>query len=177
MEYAKIVGGRVARITSQIPDEGTYLPLIDNTDYDTEYNRICYEFKCNIPDFIISSIQVLSVKTLVPLPVDIIKDKVFGLQKKKRQEKQLGSFLFEGIDIPLKDREDSLIITSLPEIPTNFKVGSGVWKQLSTEEIVAFKQAHHNHVQVAYTWEMEENTKVVAMTTISELSAYIEEIL
>ena len=105
--------------------------------------------------------------------VDSIKTEVYQAQKEERQQKQLGSFMAGELPVTLKDREDSLIISSLPESDTRYKLGQGNWITLSAAEVIALKEAHRLHVQAAYDWEMGANAEVDALVTIDELAAYL----
>ena len=105
---------------------------------------------------------------------DEVKELILQQQKEKRQKMQLGSFMVGDMEVFLKDREDSLIISSLNETETRYKVGQGQWVTLTPNDIVALKAAHHAHVQAAYDWEMTENEKVLAMNTLDELAEYFK---
>lgn len=170
--FAKINKGRVTGLVESIRTEGEYLPALVTHLYDEEYPEFFYEKKSEIPVFGIRDKHVDVYYHYEVKSFDNIRDEIIKLQKVARQKMQLGSLSIEGIDIYLKDREDSLIISALSEQPTNFKVGSGQWVSLTTEEVIALKQAHNSHVKSAYNWEMENNKVVMDMSTTEELLNY-----
>jgi hypothetical protein len=149
-------------------DEPTYSYVIN---VDTWLDEVSLELKSDwtfLPTDYVEKVAVQGLKS-----VEAVKTELYQSQKEERQKKQLGEFQFSGMAVVLKDREDSLIISSLPEAATRYKLGQGQWITLSIAQVVALKEAHRLHVQAAYDWEMNANADVDALTTLDEIEAYL----
>ena len=170
MKYARVRNNKVVKIDSvEFPDS---MPIKKVWEIPTDYPLDFYhtgKIYYRVNTVTVSEDRDYTLKT-----IDEVKELILQQQKEKRQKMQLGSFMVGEMEIYLKDREDSLIISSLNETETRYKVGQGQWVTLTPNDIIALKAAHHAHVQAAYDWEMTENEKVLAMNTLDELAEYFK---
>lgn len=175
MRYAKIENNKVVDIVTGLQPEGS-IDIKVKWVVPVEYPESFYYSKTNHPQLSIVGDEVHENWDFHLKPIDLIKADIYAKQKTQRQEMQLGSFDFGGVTITLKDREDSLIISSLPEVDTRYKVDQGVWATLTGVEVAALKDAHRVHVQAAYDWEEAENAKVAVIDNYDSLSEYYTEL-
>lgn len=177
MRYAKIHNKQVVRIFDgdNFPEleGGDYaLPIRVTTVLEEGYPEDFYTIP-TAPNFRVEKEEVNEEYNGKLKSVEDIKLTIYTSQKAERQAMQLGSFDFGGTPVPLKDREDSIIISTLPEVATSFKVGEAAWVDLDAASVALFKEAHRLHVQAAYDWERLENEKVAALSTVEELATYV----
>ena len=173
MRYAKITNNKVVAIQeSKIND--SWVEVISDWVSPVEYPDSFYLTSSESPRFKIEGDSVRDTLSFDLKSVISIKGELYQAQKAKRQLMQLGSFTVGGLTVTLKDREDSLIISSLAEEETSYKVDQGEWVTLSGVEVAAMKVAHRAHVQAAYDWEMSTNGNVAIINTHEELKAYIQ---
>tara|TARA_R110000851_G_scaffold194516_5_gene345366 strand:- start:77 stop:649 length:573 start_codon:yes stop_codon:yes gene_type:complete len=168
--------------------KGHCLPVIDNSIYPTGPDifkgQPTYSYVINVAQWLDDAedkagwtfadtdyVEQVAVQGM--LSVEQCKTILYQMQKEERQKLQLGEFLLGEMTVVLKDREDSLIISSLPEADTRYKLGQGQWITLLAAQVTALKEAHRLHVQAAYDWEMNANADVDALTTLDELTSYV----
>lgn len=170
--YAEISEGQIGQVIhGDKPSYGEWLPIIKKWSYPTDYPTNFYAPTNNLPRYVKVGEQVHEKLEFELRDLQEIKDELYLSQKATRQKMQLGAFLFGDVSITLKDREDSLIISSLQETTTKFKVSTGVWIELTPTQILELKTAHSAHVQAAYTWEMEANERVTSAQSHTDLKA------
>jgi len=172
MKYAKVVNNKIIDIIQGYAPSD-YIPVKQLWSLPSLYPSSFYVTDSNIPVLSVVGAEVHESWNFTLKLAQAVKDDINLLQKTKRQEKQLGSFVTGGMTIYLKDREDSLIIVGLAEVPTNFKISQGQWITLTALQVTQLKADHLAHVQAAYDWEMTENLLVAAMTTLDELKVYL----
>lgn len=174
MLYAKIEDNEVIKVFSGDVSayDGVWLPVETDTSLPEDLPEWFYK-PVSGNRFTILEDKVIEKPPLSLVDLEELKKVVYQQQKTQRQQKQLGSFVFGDTSVSLKDREDSLIISSLPEVETRFKVGDAEWITLTPEQVSQLKQAHNHHVQSAYDWEMEQNILVKNATTHEELKAVV----
>jgi len=173
--FARVKNGKVVGQQRGIEPVGDNWVHIDKKwELPTAYPFDFYSPTSNIPKLSIVGREVHETWDFVLKSVDFVKEIFYEEYRVARYALQIGSFVYNGQDILIGDRETSFIIASLPEEQTNYKLKNGSWLVLSASDVVAFKQAHHDHVQGAYDWEKSENDTVSAMTTLDELKALRE---
>jgi len=172
MKYAKIQNGKVVATQQGIEPDGWVL-ILKQWERPSEYPSNFYSPTSNIPRLTVVGNEVHETWGFTLKSADSIKTEIYQAQKVERQAKQLGSFMVGELEVTLTDREDSLIISSLAEEPTKFKVAEGSWAVLTGEEVAALKLAHRTHVQTAYDWEMNSNREVGALSTLEDLMLYL----
>ena len=167
---------------------GHCLPVVDNSVYPTGPDifkgQPAYSYVINVAQWLDDAedkadwtfadtdyVEQVAVQGM--LSVEQCKTILYQMQKEERQKLQLGEFELGEMTVVLKDREDSLIISSLPEADTRYKLGQGQWITLSAAQVTALKEAHRLHVQAAYDWEMNANADVDVLTTFEQLAAYL----
>lgn len=174
-KYAKVIRGKVVASQQGLKPSGSdWLKVNVKWKAPTEYPSSFYSTSANIPSLKVEEGKVNEYLEFILKDLEDIKDTITDTQKEERQIKQLGSFPFGDGQIELKDREDSLIISSLAEVETKFKAGKRTWITLSPLEVKALKEAHRQHAQAAYDWEEAKNLEVEVLTTYEELALYVE---
>tara|TARA_R110002126_G_scaffold87088_1_gene209879 strand:- start:129 stop:656 length:528 start_codon:yes stop_codon:yes gene_type:complete len=172
MRHALIKNGKIAEVVTGLQPDG-FVEIQVLWSYPDTYPNEFYYGKTGHPVLSIVGDEVHENWDIFLKPLALVKDQVYAIQKNTRQKMQLGSFDLGGVQITLKDREDSLIISSLPELDTRYKVAQGVWITLSGVEVAALKEAHRQHVQAAYDWEETENTALKALDSHDQIREYL----
>ena len=168
MRHAIIKNGKIKSVVVGLaPDDGVVIQ--QNWTQPEEYPSSFYVTETSQPLLSVVDGDVFEDWVFILKPLDVIKADIYAAQKVKRQKMQLGSFDFGGTAITLKDREDSLIISSLPEVDTRYKVAQGAWVTLTGAEVAALKEAHRAHVQAAYDWEESANMAVHVLDSYTAL--------
>jgi hypothetical protein len=174
MRYAQLINGKIVATQSGAEPAGSgWVEIKNQWAIPTDYPSNFYSPTSNVPRLTEVGDEVHETWGFTLKPVETIKDSIYKDQKYTRQQMQLGSFLVGDLSITLKDREDSLIISSLPEADTRYKVAQGHWITLSAAEVKTLKEAHRTHVQYAYDWEMNSNFEVDALFTHEDLVVYL----
>jgi len=172
--YVRVHGGKIINHQSGIEPTGPeWVKVIKKWIRPTDYPSDFYSPTSNVPKLDIVGNEVHETWGFTLKPVEFIKAIFYEEHRKARYVLQIGSFVYDGQDILIGDRETSLIIASLPEVQTNYKLSNGNWLDLSPSDVVIFKEAHRAHVQGAFDWEKTESELVGAMD-IDELKAYRE---
>jgi hypothetical protein len=172
MKYALVVNNKVTSTQTGIKPIG-WVEVVKKWEVPSDYPSNFYVATSNIPRLTVVDNEVHETWGFVLKSVESIKYEIYQSQKEERQRKQLGEFFLGDITIVLKDREDSLIISSLPETDTRYKVSQGNWVALTASDIIQLKNAHGLHVQAAYDWEMNANNEVDLLVTLDDLVKYI----
>lgn len=173
MKYAKVKDGRIVDVVEGLQPEG-YKPVKKMWQRPTDYPSDFYSPDSNIPRYAVVDDEPQETWGFNLKSVEAIKEFIYEIRKVDRYKLQMSSFVFNSIEIPIGDRETSLLIASMPEVETNYKLSNNNWLTISAAEIPAFKEAHRLHVQNAYDWEKSETDLVSAMTTHNELKVYLE---
>ena len=172
MKYAKIKNGKIKDVINGLAPSD-YVEVIKQWKAPTDYPLEFYVTSSNEPIVSVVNNEAHENWGFILKDIESIKNDIYNKQKEKRKLKQLGTFLVGALPVSLKDREDSIIISSLDLEPLRFKAGINQWITLTTTEVVALKSAHRSHVQAAYDWEMDNNETVSALTTHDELLNYL----
>lgn len=174
MKYIQVINNKIVGtpVTGLKPYIGNWLEVIIETK-PTEYPSDFYTNTISPYRHSIVAGKVHESYGFVLKSVESIQSEIYQSQKEERQVKQLGSFMVGELEVTLKDREDSLIISSLAEADTRYKIGQGQWITLTATDVAALKEAHRLHVQSAYDWEMGVNEEVSLLTTLPQLRDYL----
>lgn len=176
MKYAQVRNGRVVTTQQGIEPAGDdWYEVQIKWVRPSDYPDFFYSVNSNIPKLSVVGNEVHENWDFNLKTVDNIKAIFYENHKQARYTLQLGSFIYDGNNIPIGDRETSLIIGSLTEHNTEYKIANNEWLTILAADIPAFKEAHRQHVQDAYNWEKAENVTVAAMTTLDELKDYLNQ--
>lgn len=173
MKYAQVRSGRIVRTQVGIKPTGDdWYEVQVKWVRPTDYPNFFYSPDSNVPKLTIVGEEVHENWSFTLKPVDYVKSVFYKTHKKERYVLQLGSFIYDGNEVPIGDRETSLTIASLDNTETEYKLYDNEWLTLTALQIPIFKEAHRKHVQDAYDWEKAENELVESMTTLDELRDY-----
>jgi len=175
--YALVKNEKVVKVHSgEKPTQGDWIPIVKMWSAPTAYPINFYVTLSNTPVLTIDEGFVNETLEFGLRELDSLKAEIGLAQKAVRKTRQLGEFEVGTTTITLVDREDSLIIMGLAnEALEDFKVGEGLWVDLTKVEVVALKAAHKAHVKAAYSWERSANEAVALLADYDDLITYLED--